>query len=632
MFRTNTPSLTDRNERYRDIFLAASALTLLIYVVLRAALLSFTTDENGTYTMFVTQGVIIPHQFDLYSANNHLLNTWLMMLSEKVFGSSEFALRLPNVLAYVLYLWSTAMLSRRFKSPLFGAAAFLVLNLQPYLVQYFSLARGYGMADGLMAAAIYMAWRYFQDGWRVRHLAGAMIFAALAVLANFTNLNLLLPFAGLLGVLALWQPDAGEVSCARRIGHAALVGVIALATLAFVIPIGLKLKAANALFSDANQGIWQNTVPTLIKPNLFDMPYAAQLVQPLRRVVDGMYWIACIFIPLGFFIALRKGKKDVGPAFILLLVTLAGFSVVLQHKLFGTEYVTLRMGLFFVLPFLLAFVLGLDRMPGPRAIPLTVILLFAGVTTFHFVHSMNLWHGWGWPEAEDTKTVAKIVDDYRKTLKPGTHLRMGYDGALNNLGLTYYRMTGKFENVDLTEDPAMAGNPLNDFCFVTAGTRNLAPDSLWKVYREFPSGNRLLVPRKKLATALFTVSLGEKTFTPETDGRVDSTQLGVGLAQSYDDSVHKARYYLVRGEVLVKRMPGAVSYLFLTCHHEKEQYFVQAWFLEELVPADGAFHTIQVTAAIPSELRYKDEIGLSVCYNKGSGTQLKTAKMKIEGY
>ena len=145
--------------RYRDIFIIVSGLALFIYIVLRAYLLSFTVDENGTYGMFVSRGIVLPEVYDHFSANDHPLNTAMMIFFEKIFGSGELSLRFPNVLAGLLYLFSTAMMVRRMRPALFSAAAFLVLNLNPYLVQYFSLARGYGLACGLTAFAFWQAWR-----------------------------------------------------------------------------------------------------------------------------------------------------------------------------------------------------------------------------------------------------------------------------------------------------------------------------------------------------------------------------------------------------------------------------------------------------------------------------------------
>src|ERR1051325_3912111 len=75
------------------------AIFLFIYIILRAKKLSLTWDEANTFWEYVRTPRWLPQEFNYMSANNHLLNTWLMKICAMCFGESEFSLRLPNVLA-----------------------------------------------------------------------------------------------------------------------------------------------------------------------------------------------------------------------------------------------------------------------------------------------------------------------------------------------------------------------------------------------------------------------------------------------------------------------------------------------------------------------------------------------------
>ena len=80
-------------------YLFLPAFLLFAYVAFRAMQLSLIWDEANTFFEHVRTPFWLPNNYNYMSANNHLLNTWLMKCSVNVFGESEFALRLPNVIA-----------------------------------------------------------------------------------------------------------------------------------------------------------------------------------------------------------------------------------------------------------------------------------------------------------------------------------------------------------------------------------------------------------------------------------------------------------------------------------------------------------------------------------------------------
>src|SRR6186997_3048739 len=94
------------------------ALTLS-FVIYKAASVSFTHDESYTYTRYVNNPFldIINYNSSDVIPNNHILNTLMMKTFQYVLGSSELALRLPNVLAYAAFLFFSIRWLRRFNKP-----------------------------------------------------------------------------------------------------------------------------------------------------------------------------------------------------------------------------------------------------------------------------------------------------------------------------------------------------------------------------------------------------------------------------------------------------------------------------------------------------------------------------------
>ena len=118
-----------------------------IYVIVRASNVSFTNDEAISY------GIIHGAQTFVDTPNNQWLNTLLMRVSQYVFGQSELALRLPNVAAFGLYGAASVMLLSQVRHVEAKAVGFSLLVVNPFLLEFFGLARGYGLSLAFLAAA-----------------------------------------------------------------------------------------------------------------------------------------------------------------------------------------------------------------------------------------------------------------------------------------------------------------------------------------------------------------------------------------------------------------------------------------------------------------------------------------------
>ena len=156
----------------------------------RAASQSITIDEASTYIDFVSTGW--DAFFHRYDANNHPLYTLLAKASVALFGLSEFALRLPSLIGAAIFLTSLNRILRRATGDswwtVLGVA---LLALNPYMLDFFTAARGYGLGCGLMLASIDAVLRE-----RFHHAGVAMGLAAA------TNLTFVFPAAGLSAALA----------------------------------------------------------------------------------------------------------------------------------------------------------------------------------------------------------------------------------------------------------------------------------------------------------------------------------------------------------------------------------------------------------------------------------------------
>lgn len=614
------PDLSDPNKR-RDYFLIAVSLLLFTLCLLRAIFVPFSTDENGSYNMYVFNDVFLLHHYDEHAANHHLLNSWLMWCSEKIFGNSEWALRLPNLIGGALYFWSTAMIARRFQPPLLGAGIFLVLNLHPYLLMYFALARGYGLAIGLMAFAIERLLRYTDETRALKDAIIGLLAASLALLASFTQINVFLPYVGLLLFFAVLRGSAQ-----RRLSHMALILLIAGVVLVFVIPIFLHLRDARALFSFATNGFWSDTVYSLTLTELMGDPGKSSWFMPLVTTTKVIVIVAGILILWKFFRDRHSGVRGMFHPAVLIFLLLAGLSVVLQFQLLGTQYVMMRMALFFVPLFFLVFALAIDALPGPRIVPIILTCILSGLLAINFVTQYNLSRCCGWLLGDDNKVVVKLLEEERVKLPAGARLRVGVDPEFMNVGLWYYRNTFRMPGIDVTTESATLTNPGNDFLYLNIASRKLANDSDWTLYREFPVTGNVLFIRKKhdaLPKELYNTRYDlENSKTPWVnaaaahDGkygaRIDEKTTHAEFGLDVADSVTVSGPLLADVTMHVRFGTHTDTRLYLSCTRNGKEFFVHMDLFPSLVAGNGEWQALHTQIVLPNDIRRGDRLNVNI--------------------
>ena len=154
----------------------------------RACTQSITHDEAFTYHAYVVGP--LDDVFDGYTANHHLLHSYLCRIVVTLCGSSELSLRAVSLAGGAIYLVMSLLICRmalgRGVVFLLGLAA---LTLNPFLLDYMSVARGYGLAAAFMMTAIYFLLRFWTAPpaeRKLQQLTWASVCCALSVAANLT--------------------------------------------------------------------------------------------------------------------------------------------------------------------------------------------------------------------------------------------------------------------------------------------------------------------------------------------------------------------------------------------------------------------------------------------------------------
>jgi hypothetical protein len=377
--------------------------------VIRAIRLSITWDEAYSYLEFVRNGIVFPERYVKMSANDHFLNTGAMIFFSKIFGASEFVLRIPNLIAHLLFLYFSGRLVKHFETTALIIFSFLIINVNPYLLDFFSLARGYGISFGLMMGSIYYLFCFLTKEKKNTNAILSLLFAGLSVFANLVMLNYFIVFSGIITIAFFILPNAygkkTKLLSKEMIAALLIVAIV----LGIILPITLKLKSAGALFLGEQAGFWQTTVVSVIERSFYEHGYFRWIQLPALFIVCGFVVIAFIvFINA----VIKKERSPIALFFIslFLLLILCSFSTVVEHIVFGTPFLMDRSALYLLILFCLLSVFLLNELSKTRR-GISLITVFFGILIgIHFLISANVNYSLEWKYDADTKKMLSELD------------------------------------------------------------------------------------------------------------------------------------------------------------------------------------------------------------------------------
>ncbi len=291
------------------------------YIIIRANSLSFTHDEAFSYKFLI--GADNPQ----VTANHHILNTNLMGVSKSLFGIDEFSLRFPNVLAFLFYALGYFLITSK-TSIKHSWLLFTLYFLNPFVLDFFSLARGYGLSMGFISMSVYGLIRFTHaiDIKEYRnHLIIAFVFGSLALFANLSTINYCIAiwfYAVIIGKQYLDKNNKKELI------QLSLIFILMLAVMGISISRLLYLKELNELYFGADS--FFHTVNSLAADSLYGYKYPEYIYNTLRIAVY-------VFLAGGLLLLLTKLKKILKQDILLVFpIVLIGYLA--ENLLFKAQF------------------------------------------------------------------------------------------------------------------------------------------------------------------------------------------------------------------------------------------------------------------------------------------------------
>jgi Dolichyl-phosphate-mannose-protein mannosyltransferase len=327
------------------------------------------------------------------SANNHFLNTLLIKGSLRFFEPSELIYRLPNVLSFLIYLIYSVKLGKLLR-PQAPYIAVILLTAMPFLLDFFSLARGYGLALAFILPSIYFLLKYVREN-KFSYALISLATGMLAVISNFSSLNYFMP---LLFILIF----ASFVKQKKIWTRVFSIFIPAAIFLAIIIPLLFQLKNNGEIYFGGRRSFYHDTVLSLSRT----FAYHTLNIKIIDVVFSTLFFVLCATAIYCIYRSIRK--KSMGVDVVLAaLFLLSVLSPIAQHFLFDTLFPTERAALLYYPIQMLLLTIGVPKIFSQIQDKVLTIFAFSFLLLFTFTSNFN--HCYSWRFDAGTKEVFTVL-------------------------------------------------------------------------------------------------------------------------------------------------------------------------------------------------------------------------------
>jgi len=435
---------------------------------------------------------IISNNVNYGTANNHILNTLSMKFFEFLFGSNDLALRLQSILAHIIFMFTSYHLLKNIKSPIIFAAGFLLLNLNPYMFDFFSLARGYTLAISFMLISIYYFFDFIKEE-KNKSLWITLITACLAVLSNFALFNFLATMLLLIElnfILKYFKSTPQPIKFIIKKNIPIFIIIAIMGAICFE-PIR-KLIKFNALYFGGNNGVWQDTVGSLVQKYTYNISYNFDITSPIKIIIIISLVSYATLLIYNLYKTNLDLKNNRGALFFLILASMVSISII-QHILIGTMFFMERFAIFFIPVFMFVFVYFFNTLFNHKKLfsYLSVILIISITSLFslHFYNTINISYCDDWRYDADIKTMLKDLEPIAKK-DSKTEIKLAVEWY-NEPAINFYKSTQKLTWLSEVEREGDK-NKSYDFYFLSKEELSLYKHDSGKVVKEYPVSGRIL--------------------------------------------------------------------------------------------------------------------------------------------
>jgi len=462
IFGQRQMSLT--KQRWHQFGLWIAGILLFAYVFIRAYNVPMTIDEATTFLVYVQIPLKDVFLNNPVNTNNHFLNSLAIRASTAVFGDSDFSVRLPSLLGYILYLIFSFKLLCRISSR--GVVIFTgvaLLHLNPYFIEFFGLARGYSLSWGFMMGSMYYLYRYIESRnyksivWSFL-LAGLSVYSILIALNYFLALIVAFNFI-FLNELRGKEEKTGLSFLVKKNIPAVVVSVVLFALLAYPVS---RIRTHNEFYGERGS-FYNDTLLSIVKSSFYGKKYFGSYFPDVVLLLAILIFIVTMVYAGKRFLAGYKSEQTSGALLFGLLFTITCLSTVAQFHFLGTPYLSGRTALILFPLFSILLVFSFSFWVDRKRLQLLLCLIPFCFYSFHFVKSANTDTVREWWFDMNTKDVIK---DFLNNEDPPEKVSFAM-AAFNAPSFHYYEKVWQLEDrLEMVRKDKLAMGELYDYYYL----------------------------------------------------------------------------------------------------------------------------------------------------------------------
>jgi hypothetical protein len=386
-------------------------------------------DEAATFYHFVAFGKLFPGYTAQWLANNHILNSILAFFTQGLHVNKLFALRIPNLLSFLIYVFFLGKSAFRIRNLSMRWSLILSMLLVNGYLEFFGLARGYGLMLAFLMASFWFFTLYF-DKSEFNPRIKFFIFSYLAIYSNFTAA---FPILAMICVLVYF-----DLTDARRKSKILLQYLIFLIPFYPAIHMLKTLKGKGLLWYGGVVGFVHDSVLTLQ-----DLIFGFDHIMLTILIITLTLLTICILI----FKLIQKGKYAVGTntcltvTFILVLI-----GINIAHYIFDVKFPEDRTGLYLYPLFILSF-FKITELVNYNKLKFLFSIVLISALAINMNLSANFTHSTFW---KNERIPASFYHEIVKQQKQTDQKLMLGGYVIRELCLAYYNFEKK-EDIPLVD-------------------------------------------------------------------------------------------------------------------------------------------------------------------------------------